>query len=275
MKNSKLSPLIVIVAIGLIFVVILSNNIFKTLEPGQKGIIFRKFTTGLDKEHVFDAGFHVIAPWNELYIYDVKEQKIEEEMRVLDKNGLSVAVEISVRFNPIYERIGWLHEKFGADYITRLVGPEVRSAVRSVMGRYTAEEIYATKRTEVEAKIIKETKSILGSEANNVDMRALLIRSIILPEKMKAAIESKLTIEQESFAMEFELTKANKQAKKDSIVAEGKARANKIINSSLTPALLKMRGIEATLELSKSPNSKTVIIGSGKDGMPLILGGSN
>lgn len=272
MKNGKLSPIIVILAVGLIFVIILSSNIFKTLEPGEKGVIFRKFTTGLDKTHVFNEGFHLIAPWNTMYIYNVREQKIEEEMSVLDKNGLSLRVEISVRFNPKYERIGWLHEKFGPNYIAGLVGPEVRSSVRSVMGRFTAEEIYATKRQKVENTIIQETKNILGSESNNIDMRALLIRSIILPTKIKESIETKLEKEQQAIAMQFELQKAVQQARKDSIEAAGKARANKIINSSLTPELLRMRGIEATLKLSQSENSKTVIIGSGKDGMPLILG---
>ncbi len=272
MKNNKLSPLIVIIAVGIIFVIILSNNIFKTLEPGEKGVIFRKFTSGLAKDEIFNAGFHIIAPWNTLYVYDVREQKVEEEMEVLDKNGLTVRVEISVRFNPIHERIGYLHEKFGNDYITRLVAPEVRSSVRSVMGRYTAEEIYATKRQEVEAKIISETKAILGSEVNNIDMRALLIRSIILPEKIKAAIESKLQQEQEALAYQFRLESEKSEAERKRIAAEGEARANAIINSSLTPALLKMRGIEATIELSKSQNSKTVIIGSGSDGLPLILG---
>jgi regulator of protease activity HflC (stomatin/prohibitin superfamily) len=140
------------------------------------------------------------------------------------------------------------------------------------MGRYTAEEIYATKRQEVEAKIISETKAILGSEVNNIDMRALLIRSIILPEKIKAAIESKLQQEQEALAYQFRLESEKSEAERKRIAAEGEARANAIINSSLTPALLKMRGIEATIELSKSQNSKTVIIGSGSDGLPLILG---
>ncbi len=271
MKN-KLSPLIVIIAVGLVFVIILSNNIFKTLEPGEKGVIFRKFTTGLDKNEVLNAGFHIIAPWNSLYVYDVREQKVEEEMEVLDKNGLSVRVEISVRFNPIYDRIGWLHEKFGTDYITRLVAPEVRSSVRSVMGRYSAEEIYATKRQEVEGKIISETKAILGSDVNNIDMRALLIRSIILPEKIKMAIEEKLQQEQEALAYQFRLEREKSEAERKRIAAEGEARANQIINSSLTPALLKMRGIEATIELSKSENSKTIIIGGNGDGLPLILG---
>ena len=103
-------------------------------------------------------------------------------------------------------------------------------------------------------------------------MKSLLIRSIQLPEQIKTAIESKLKQEQEALAYSFRLDKERSEAERKKIAAEGEARANQIINSSLTNALLKMRGIEATTQLAKSPNAKVVVIGSGKDGMPLILG---
>lgn len=251
-------------------IAISSNSTFITIKPGQRAVIFRKFSDGLDKENVLQPGFQVVAPWNEAYIYDVKEQKREETMDVLDRNGLSVNIDVSVRFNPVFSKIGYLHEIFGSDYINQLVIPEVRSAVRQVAGRYTAEEIYSTKRKEVEDKIKTETSVIL--KANNIVMKALLIRSINLPNKIKAAIESKLQQEQEALAYKFKLEKEKSEATRKKIAAEGEAAANKIINNSLTPALLKMRGIEATIKLSESPNSKVVIIGSGKDGMPLILG---
>jgi regulator of protease activity HflC (stomatin/prohibitin superfamily) len=149
--------------------------------------------------------------------------------------------------------------------------PEVRSAVRQVMGRYTAEEIYSTKRAEVETTIIQETDKTLSNENNNILMNALLIRSINLPKNIKNAIENKLQQEQEALAYEYKLNKERSEAERKQIAADGEAIANKIINSSLTDNLLKMRGIEATQELSKSPNSKIIIIGGGKDGLPLIL----
>lgn len=269
MKNKQYG---LIGIIGFIGIVILFSGLgmFYTLNPGERGVIFRKFTTGLDKEHVLQPGFHVIAPWNKMYIYDVKEQKSEETMDVLDKNGLSVNIDVSVRFNPVYNKIGHLHEVFGKFYINQLVIPEVRSSVRQVAGRYTAEEIYSTQRQEVEAAIINETSASL--KKNNIDMRALLIRSINLPDKIKQAIENKLKQEQEALAYKFRLEREKSEAERKKIAAEGEARANDIINSSLSTALLKMRGIEATIELSKSPNSKVIVIGSGKEGMPLILG---
>ncbi len=267
---SKLRSLLVLVGIGIVIIFFFGKSMFVTIQPGEAAVIFRPFSTKLDKEHVFGPGFQIIAPWNDLIIYEVSEQKTEETMEVLDKNGLSIAVEVSIRFNPIMSKIGYLHEKFIGDYKSRLVAPELRSAVRKVMGRYTAEEIYSTKRKEVENNIEKETAEVL--QKNDVTMTAMLIRSINLPTQIKQAIENKLKQEQEALAYQFKLEKEKSEAERKRIAAEGESRANNIINNSLTNNLLKMRGIEATLELSKSPNSKIIVVGSGKDGLPLILG---
>ena len=272
MDNRRYLPLLIVGGIGLIVILLLSNSIFLTIEPGKAGVLFRKFGGGLDKENIYYQGFQVIAPWNTMFIYDVREQTAEESMDVLDKNGLSINVDVTVRFNPQPVKIGFIHERFGINYKSTLVTPEVRSTVRQVMGRYTAEEIYSTKRAEVEGAIKTETEDVLGSQNNNIVMNALLIRSINLPEQIKTAIENKLTQEQEALAYKFRLDKEESEAKRKMIAAEGEARANQIINSSLTPNLLKMRGIEATTSLANSPNSKVIVIGSGSDGLPLILG---
>lgn len=266
----KLSPAIILGIVVLVIVLIMSGSMFYTIKPGERAVIFRKFSDGLDKANIIEPGFQVVAPWNDLLIYNVLEQQKEETMDVLDKSGLSVSVDVSVRFHPVYSRIGYLHETFGKEYITQLVVPEVRSSVRKVMGRYTAEEIYSTKRNQVESEIINETKEILTS--NSIEMRALLIRSINLPTEIKQAIESKLTQEQEALAYQFKLDKEKSEAERKRIAAEGESRANNIINNSLSDKLLKMRGIEATISLANSANAKVVVIGSGKDGLPLILG---
>jgi len=225
---------------------------------------------GLDKDNIIGPGTHMKAPWNEVYSYKVNEMSSEENMDVLDKNGLSIHIDITVRYYPIPDKIGYIHEQFTTDYEAVLVIPEVRSTVRQVTGRYTAEEIYSTKRAEVETAITTETETILKQK--NVHATAVLIRSIMLPEQIKVAIENKLQQEQEALAYQFRLDKEKSEAERKRIAAEGESRANNIINNSLTDKLLKMRGIEATMELSKSPNSKIIVIGSGKDGMPLILG---
>jgi len=272
MNNRKFLPLIVTGIAGLIFIIALSSSIFLTIHPGEAGVLFHKFGDGLNKEVIYGQGFHVIAPWNTMYVYNVKEQTREEAMDVLDRNGLSISVDVSVRFNPFANKIGYVHEQFGINYVDILVIPEVRSAVRQVMGRYTAEEIYSTKRSEVESNIILESENTLSSDKNNIRMNALLIRSINLPTNIKNAIESKLQQEQEALAYSFRLDKEKSEAERKRIAAEGEAVANRIINNSLTTNLLRMRGIEATTSLAQSPNSKVVIIGSGADGLPLILG---
>lgn len=272
MDNRKFLPFIVVAAFVLIIGIVVGNSTFLTVQAGEAGVLFRKFGGGLDKDMVYGQGFHVVAPWNTMYIYNVKEQVAEESMSVLDKNGLTVSVDVTVRFNPFQDKIGYVHERFGKGYVQSLVIPEVRSAVRQVMGRYSAEEIYSTKRGEVEVSIINQARETLSGPENNIKMNALLMREVSLPEDIKTAIESKLRQEQEALAYRFRLDRETSEAERKRIMAEGEAAANRIINNSLTPALLKMRGIEATTDLANSPNAKVVVIGSGKDGLPLILG---
>ena len=263
-------PLIVVGVIALFVLMGLSSSIFYSVNATQRAVVFYKFGAGLQKEDVVTPGFHMKAPWNDVFIYDVQETAEGENMDVLDKNGLSIHVDVTVRFKPIAEKIGYIYEKFNMAYVEVLVKPEVRSTVRQVMGRFTAEEIYSTKRAEVEAMIKEEAEKILHE--NNVTMVALLIRSITLPDQIRTAIENKLQQQQEALAYQFRLDKERSEAERKRIAAEGESRANNIINNSLTNNLLKMRGIEATLELSKSPNTKVIVIGAGDAGMPLILG---
>ena len=255
-----------------LFLIIFGSRMFHIIKPGERGVVFRNITGYLDKDNIRQTGLVVIAPWNNLYKYNVREQQREETMDVLDKSGLSINVDVTVRFNPLYDRIGYLHEVFRQDYVNILVIPEVRSSVRKVTGRYTAEEIYSTKRNEVETAIINETKDILYS--NNIDMRALLIRSINLPLEIKTAIETKLTREQEALAMTFVLQREEQEAQRKLIEAEGVANYNREVSASLTDRILTLRGIEATSKLAESPNTKIVVVGSGDEGLPLILGGN-
>lgn len=270
MNNRRMLPLIVVAVIALFVLLGLSSSIFYSVNATQRAVVFYKFGAGLEKDEVIYPGIHIKAPWNDVFTYDVQETSEGENMDVLDKNGLSIHVDITIRFKPIADKIGYIYEKFNMDYVNVLVIPEVRSTVRQVMGRFTAEEIYSTKRAEVEDAIKNEAEAILHE--NNVTMVALLIRSITLPDQIRVAIENKLQQQQEALAYQFRLDKERSEAERKRIAAEGESRANNIINNSLTTNLLKMRGIEATLELSKSPNTKVIVIGAGDGGMPLILG---
>lgn len=271
MNQQKWIPRLVIGVFVIILIFSFLGTMFLTINPGQRGVIFRQFTTGLDKEHIFQPGFHLIAPWNKMNIYNVKEQILEEQMDALSSNGLSIKMDVTVRVYPVFDKIGHLHEEFGKDYIESLARPEIRSSVRKMIGRYTPEELYATKRDELQKLIEKD----LGDNliANNVQLRAVLIRSVELPATLQAAIGRKLKSEQESLEYEYRLQKENKEAERIIIQAKAKAEANRILSASLTDKILRDKGIDATLKLAESSNSKVVIVGGGKNGgLPLILG---
>ncbi|MCW3804392.1 prohibitin family protein [Plebeiibacterium marinum] len=272
MKN-KVSPIILsVLLLGVVMLFVFSSRVFHIIQPGERAVVFKPYTIGLDVDNIKSEGLAIIAPWNQLITYGVKEQTQEETMDVLDKNSMSINMDITVRFNPVYDKVGQIHQRFGKNYVHVLVIPEVRSVVRSITGRYTAEELFSTKRTEVETLIEEETSEVL--KANYIECKALLIRSIKLPEQIKMAIENKLKQEQEALAYQFKLDKERSEAERKKIEAEGIANYNKIINASLTPNIIKQKGIDATLELAQSQNSKVVVVGSGKDGLPLILGGN-
>ena len=271
-RMKQKQTLIIVVVAVIVALLIFGSRMFFVIDPGERAVVFNTISGKLSKDDIEGTGLKMIAPWNNLFKYEVKEQSREEPLDILDKSGLSLSLDITIRFNPIYERIGYLHETFGQNYINRLIIPEMRSTVRNVAGRYTAEEIYSTKRNEVETTMITETAAVL--KENNIDMRALLIRSIILPDGIKKAIELKLTREQESLAMVYVKEKEEQEADRKRIEAQGVSDYNRILSASLNDKILKQKGIDATLKLAESANAKVVIIGSGKDGMPLILGGN-
>lgn len=271
MKQNRLANLAVIGVISLIVIISLSNSLFLTIDAGERGVLFRQFSGGLDKENIYIPGFHVIAPWNTMYIYNVREQQLEEKMTVLSNNGLNITIDLTVRVNPEYGKIGYLHSKFGESYIETLVRAEVRSSARKIFGRFGPEELYSTKRDEVQTMIEKDIEETL--KKNYVALQAVLIRDIELPEKVKNAIEEKLEAEQASLKYEYILGRERQEAERKIIEAQAKAESNRILNASLSTNILKDKGIEATMKLAESPNSKVIVVGGGDDGLPLILGG--
>jgi len=263
---------VVTMVVGGFLGLVILISIFKmsvTIGGGEAGVLFRTFGGGVDLESTYGEGFHIVAPWNDMFIYEVRQQEIKEQMNVLSSNGLEIQVELSGWFQPKYQRLPSLHQEKGQEYVDRVVRPSIRSATRSVIGRYTPEEIYSTKRDAIQDEIYVETKSIL--EGQFVQLNEILVRDITLPPTLKTAIENKLKQEQEALEYEFKLTKAEREAERQRIDAEGKARANRILSESLTEKVLQEKGIQATLELAKSGNTKVVVIGD-KNGMPLILG---
>ncbi len=272
MSNNQLNfpkgilPIIFLVIIAIIF---LAKSMV-TVDAGEAGVLWKRFGGGVViDEPPLGEGFHIVAPWNKVYIYEIRQQELFENMKVLSSNGLDIKLDASAWYQPDIDKLGLLHKKKGLDYLNRVIKPAIRSAARSVVGRYTPEQIYSSKRDAIQKEIFEETTSILANQY--VKINRVLIRDVTLPTTIKDAIERKLGQEQESLEYKFRLEKARKEAERQRIEAQGKADANKILSASLTDKILRDKGIEATLELSKSPNTKVVVIG-GKDGMPLILG---
>lgn len=270
MKQNKLVTMGILAMISLIVILALSNSLFLTIDPGYNGILFKRFGGGLDKENIYGQGFHVIAPWNKVYLYDVRTNEAFESMTVLSKNGLNIKVELSYRYQPIAGKIGQLHEEIGAKYLDRIIIPEIRSATREVIGKYLPEELYSSKREAIQDEIFTRTSESISKKHLILD--AVLIREVELPETLQAAIERKLKEEQSSLEYEYRLERERKEAERRVIEAQAKADANLILNASLTDRILQDKGIEATLELAKSPNSKVVVVGGAEGGLPLILG---
>ncbi len=268
--NTKRTTAAIIGFFALLIVVIGWNSITYNIGSGERGVIFRYFQGGLDKEMVFGQGFHMKFPWDKIYIYDVRVKEDVSVMEVLSKNGLTIKAELSYRYKPVDEMIGYLHDDIGPSYHDRIIVPAVRSATREVIGKYLPDELYSTKRESIQQEIFTRTAENLTSK--NLVLDAVLIRDIQLPLKLKEAIERKLEQEQASLEYKYKLEKAKQEAERQRIEAEGKAAANKIISNSLTNNILREKGIEATLKLSESPNSKVIVVGSGDDGLPIILG---
>ena len=271
MENQGLPRTMIMAIGGLIFIVLFGSSMFYTIEPGEKGVIFKKFGGGLDKENIFGQGFHIIAPWNTLHVYDVKITETFEKMEVLSKNGLSIKIDLSFRYNPVHEKIGYLHDEIGRNYVERIIKPEIRSVTREVIGNYLPEELYSTKREAIEDEIEELTRAKIEEKYLTLD--AILIRDVTLPQTLRTAIEQKLKQEQESLEYEFKIDKARKEAERKEIEAKGIAKFQRIVNQTITPQLLKWKGVEATQEISKSPNSKVIVIGNGDGDLPIILGG--
>ena len=259
-----------IIFIGIIVIIFFSKS-FVTIDAGEAGVLWKRFGGGVvTDEPAMGEGFHVVAPWNKVYVYEIRRQEAFEKMKVLSSNGLDIQLEVSIWFQPVVSNLGKLHQQIGADYLKRILLPTIYSAARSVVGRYTPEQLYASKRDAIQTEIYDESKKIIADQ--HILINEILVRDVTLPGTIKDAIERKLKQEQESLEYEFRLEKADKEAQRQIIEAKGKADANKILSASLTDKILQDKGIEATLELSKSPNSKVVIVGSSKDGLPLILG---
>ncbi len=220
-----------------VLAIILVSKSAVTIGSGERGVLYKWIGGVVTDQSPLDEGFNFVMPWNKVFKYNVRQQELfEKKMAVLSSNGLEIQLDASVLYQATTKTVALLHQTRGENYLQSVIIPAIRSATRSVVGRYTPEQLYSTKRDAIQTEIYEETKKIL--EPQYIQLNAVLVRDVTLPPTIKEAIERKLKQEQESLEYEFRLVTAQKEAQKQIIEAQGKADANKILSASLTDKIL-------------------------------------
>jgi prohibitin 1 len=215
-------------------------------------------------------GLHLINPLKTNNEMSVQTQTIKESASVPSSEGLMMALDTSLIYHLNPDRAAEVFQKIGADYENVVVEPTLRSAIRESTASHTANALYTGEREMVARQIQDQITSELSKRGLSVEN--VLLRDIQLPATLKASIEAKQQAEQEALAMNFRLQKETQEAQRKRIEAAGVRDFQQIVAQGITPSLLEWKGIEATENLAKSANSKVVVIGNNKNGLPLILG---
>lgn len=259
----------VLLAAGLL-ILFLWNFVFVRILPGEVGVRYSLLFGGTDVETVLPEGFALKLPWDRIYIYEVRVQQLPFELHALSAEGMSISILGNLLYRPSYQDVGRLQKRVGPAYRERLVDPVAVASVREIMAQYNSHELYSIKYDRLRDEILEKTRA--HPAASVVEFVDLLIRAVVLPEEVTQAIEQKLAQEQLAASYEFRLLAQKQEAERRRIEAIGIQTFYAIVSEALNDTLLTWRGIEATVQLSKSPNTKIVIVGGSKDQMPLILG---
>jgi regulator of protease activity HflC (stomatin/prohibitin superfamily) len=239
------------------------------VDTGNVGVL-TKF--GRVTGDVLPEGIHLIDPLKTSNELSVRTQEQKESASVPSSEGLIMTLEASLLFHLDRDKAADVYQRLGADYVAKIVEPTFRSALREATSSHGANALYTGEREQV----AKEMEANLSGQlaVRGVVVEKVLLRDIQLPESLKHSIELKQSAEQESLAMQFRLQKEKQEADRKRIEAQGIKDFQTIVAQGITPGLLEWKGIEATEKFAASPNSKVVIVGNQKNGLPLVLGGS-
>ena len=259
-----------------------------TVPSGHAGVLWKRFGGGtvLDPRQIRDEGLHLIWPWNELFLYDLRLQSITETYNAISSDGVSLSSTMNIRFRLQRAAAPVIHQALGPNYLQLLVRPGIGSLTREVMAQYTAEQVYSTARQEIQDKIRSLSQDRLSEKmmeregdepyrvslSDTVILYDTLVYGIELPVLVVNAINRKIEQYYISEEYKFRVERERRESERKKIEAEGIREFQQIVSQGISDSYLRWRGIEATLQLSQSTNSKVVIIGSAKDGLPLILG---
>lgn len=265
-NGGTMARLIALGIIGLVLVIVLFNSITR-VGTGHVGVLtlFGKVTGESLAE-----GIHLINPLKTNNELSVQTQSVKESASVPSSEGLMMSLDTSLIYHLNPDRAADVFQKTGADYADKLVEPMLRAAIREATASHTANALYTGEREMVAKQILDQLTIELNQRGITVEN--VLLRDIQLPATLKASIEAKQQAEQEALAMNFRLQKETQEAQRKRIEAQGVRDFQTIVAQGISPQLLQWKGIEATEILAKSANTKVVVIGNSKNGLPLILG---
>ncbi len=218
------------------------------------------------------SGLHLINPFKSSNEMLIQTQEVKEVAEVPSSEGLTIHLETSVLFHLDGAGAPDVYRDQGTSYVANIVEPTLRSAIREATASHAASALYSADREKVASEIT--TALITQLQPRHVIVEKVLLRDIQLPATLKASIEAKQQADQEQQAMSFRLQKERQEAERKRIEAQGIHDFQQTVSQGISPALLQWKGIEATEALARSPNTKIVVIGNSKNGLPLILGGA-
>lgn len=253
------------VIVGLI--VFLVGGPFRTVPAGHVGV---KDFFGNVSNGVLSPGINFVMPLTRVVKMSVQTQEVKEVADVPSREGLILSLESSLLFQVDPAKAADIYRTVGADYVGTIVEPQFRSAIREITASYDAKALYSAERDRIGTEIFQLFRRLAGERG--IIVQQVLLRKIGLPPVVANAIQEKLRREQESEQMKFVLAKEQQEAERKRIEAQGVADFQRIVATGISPQLLEWKGIEATEKLATSTNAKVVVIGSGKNGLPIILG---
>lgn len=253
----------------LIVIVLVLGRSVRVIPAGSVGVVD---LFGRVSPVPLNAGIQFANPLARVVTMSIKTLELKEVMDVPSKEGLTMNIECSVLFHLDPEKAADVYRTIGQDYVPVILEPQFRSVTRGVTAGYEAKALYTSEREHLAQVITGDLQKLLGPRGVLIESTPL--RRLTLPQRITTAIEEKLSADQESQRMEFVLLKEKQEAERKRIEASGVADFQRIVAQGISPELLRWKGIEATTKIAESPNSKVIVIGGGKDGLPLILGGS-
>jgi len=242
-------------------------QLFTVVPAGNVGVVD---FLGNVSDNTLKAGVNIVNPMANVIKFSIKTQEIREMMNVPSKEGLPIQLEVSLLYNLDPENASKIYKTVGENFREIILIPQFRSVVRGVTAKYDAKALYTASREQLAAEMRQELEKLVGPRGILIESAPM--RQITLPSGLTASIEEKLKAEQESERMEFILRREEQEADRKRIEAKGISDFQDIVSRGISQQLLQWKGIEATEKLASSTNSKIVIIGSGKDGLPIILG---